>query len=165
MLKRVHLCFHWSEIVKGLLFGLLIVWSVAGLAENEIYFLLNYQHADTFPKENAKGHPAIQGHHQYLANLTSSGKLLLGGGVKSTGVKGAGGMMLVKAEDLAAANALASADPGVAAGLLNVNVSQWNVRFSNMRFVKPRAGRKEISAEEAFVIKRNDPDAQVRQDP
>ena len=74
-------------------------------------------------------------------------------------------MMLIQADSLEEANRIASDDPGVRAGLLAIEVKEWRVRFSNMRFVKPRAERPEMKPDEAFKIKRLDPEAPVRQDP
>lgn len=81
------------------------------------------------PTETASGrHAVLDGHLAWLANLESNGTLFLAGPFvgedrQSTG----GGMFILRAESLAAAEACVRDDPYVANGFRRAQVRPWRV--------------------------------------
>lgn len=69
----------------------------------------------------------IAAHIQYMATQVDAGRLVFGGPF----LDDSGGMMVLRADDVAAALAIAAADPTVANGLLRVEVKAWMMAMSS----------------------------------
>lgn len=74
-------------------------------------------------------------HIQYTLRLQADGKAVAAGGF--TDGEGPIGMVLLCAEDLAAARALAEADPAVQFGQMTVDVRSWSVPAGRVRCGTP----------------------------
>ena len=81
--------------------------------------------------------PGIERHVAYMRSLFDQGRMPMGGPF----LDDSGGMMLLEADSLDEATAVARADPTVGEGLLCVDVRQWRLVFrrdgSNDAFSSP----------------------------
>lgn len=72
--------------------------------------------------------PHVPAHVEYLVGLEKEGRLLMAGPfLRSDGTPAPRGMLLVWADDRAAAEALAAADPFHSSGARSFHVEEWQV--------------------------------------
>ena len=69
--------------------------------------------------------PGIMEHVHYMGGFFASGELVMGGPF----LDNSGGMMVFASATIEQAQAIATADPAVKAGLLTVNVKPWMAAF------------------------------------
>lgn len=67
----------------------------------------------------------LRPHGAYMRRLFDEGRLFAGGGF----VGEDGGMAVVRADDLAGAQALLAADPAITSGVFTAEIRQWRPRF------------------------------------
>ena len=70
-------------------------------------------------------------HIGFMRSLAERGVMVLGGPFEHAEPDEPVGMVIIEAEDLAAARAMAEEDRSLAAGLLTVNVRPWLPRMGN----------------------------------
>lgn len=93
-----------------------------------VYFVLLHTPGPTWdPSLGFREQPGVDQHIQYMAGIMDGGQLVMGGPF----LDDSGGMMIMRAENLEAAQEVATADPGVQSGLLQVEVKPWMVAMSS----------------------------------
>lgn len=152
-------------MIRSLWILLLLLVSGIGQAKERVYFLLSYEHGPKWNTHSVKTQQsAIEQHRQYLQMLYRSDQIVLAGKIAPDN----GTLIILRGRSLKEVKGLAQLDPAVSKAILSVNVSEWHVNMSSVRFVGKHkgtgAGDSRLPTEEPFVLERLDPGAPVRQD-
>lgn len=95
--------------------------------------MLTYLVRLTIVIDRAIYEPNLPDHFDYLAALKADGRLLLSGPVTDR----TGGFVLLRADSLEQAHALAQADPLVARGLDRYEVREWRITNGDPHLIIP----------------------------
>jgi len=94
----------------------------ADLSAGELVFVLRYQPGSAWVEGKPLTEQAIASHLDYIENAVAGGQVIAGGPINGGG---SGGMYLIRAADLAAAQRFTTADPGVASALFAPRIDGW----------------------------------------
>jgi len=128
-----------GPVVIAMLAGILLPTVVAADAETNtasssaaeptVYCVLFHTPGPKWePGTSFREQPGIEGHVRYMAAQLERGLLVMGGPF----LDDSGGMMICRDPDLDRVRTIAEEDPGVKAGLLNVDVKRWLVPMSSL---------------------------------
>jgi uncharacterized protein len=87
------------------------------------FFILSYSRGPNWIEGQPRQKQPLQPHLAYLRGLHEKSELVMAGPFEEA----AGGMAIVQTTSLDVARAIAHADPGVLAGTLRVEVTQWRL--------------------------------------
>jgi uncharacterized protein len=85
------------------------------------FFMLAYQRGPNWRESEPRQRQPLQGHLGYLAALHRDGKLVMAGPYREAN----GGIAIVQTNAREEAEDIAASDPGVQAGVLRVEVLEW----------------------------------------
>jgi len=85
------------------------------------FFMLAYKRGPNWREGEPLQRQPLQGHLGFLAALHRDGKLVMAGPCRDAG----GGIAIVQTNSLEEAQDIAALDPGVQAGVLRVEVLEW----------------------------------------
>ena len=119
-------------------------------------FVIEFKQGDHWVVDRSyENQPGIEDHLNYWQTHYLSEVLLMSGPFEDQ----SGGIFVIRAKDLEAAQKLVELDPGVVSGKIMAEVRRWRVLTSAMRSVRPQVI--EIEPDQSFKVERLDPGAPI----
>ena len=141
--------------------GLLLLCSAAVAELEPNFFLIRYYPGENWNRSISYAEqPGLRAHHAYVEDLYKRDQMVMSGEVDGESV----GLAMVKVPNLEDVEAIVRTDPGVATKILRAEIIGWDIRYSSMRFVKPRPVEAIEDPDKPFRLRRRDQDSAINTD-
>ena len=135
-----------------LLLGLLGAGSVSAAQ----LFIIEFEQGENWqPEFSYDNQPGLENHLAYWQEHYIKEVLLMSGPFEDQ----SGGVFIVRAKDIEAAQRLVTEDPAVVSGKIQASVHRWRVLTSAMRSVKPQII--ELEPDQSFKVESVDPGSPI----